>query len=332
MTGVASHLRRFPRVLALLAALMLFLVAGPANAHEGEAVGWEVESATEQVVVGRMVLHYDPQLREEAMDVAKHLPEWWSDIERELAGDLDDRMELHFVEYSGRVAKATKMPEWAAGVANPPRGEVIFARHRPDGSKADLEALLRHELVHVALYRATEGAKVPRWFHEGVADSVGDEISLLRAETMASTVFGAGVPPLEEINQNFRGEGREVTVAYAASRDFATYLRYRDGEGTDFRQLLTQLRQGHGFRASFINAYGVGLEELEGEWRGGLAGRFAWYPVIGGGGLPFALFAPAIAFAWWRRRRQMRAAWARLDREDRIERERRLALMGPAHA
>jgi hypothetical protein len=332
VTGIVSRLCRLPRVLALLAALLVFTVAAPAIAHEGEAVGWEVESATEEIVVGRMVLHYDPELEDDAMELAKNLPAWWSDIERELAGDLDDRLELHFVKYSGRVAEATRMPQWAAGVANPPRGEVIIAQHRPDGSPSDLEALLRHELVHVALYRATDGAKLPRWFHEGVADSVGDEISLLRAETMASTVFGAGVPPLDEINQSFRGEGREVSVAYAASRDFATYLRYRDGEGTDFRQLLTQLRQGHSFRTSFINAYGAGLEELEGEWRGGLAGRFAWYPVIGGGGLPFALFAPAIGFAWWRRRRTMRAAWARLDREDQLERERRVGMMGPAHA
>lgn len=332
MTGVASRLRRLPRVLTLLAALLVFTLAGPAQAHEGEAIGWAVESATEQIVVGRMVLHYDPDLEGEALELAKNLPAWWSEIERELAGDLDDRLEIHFVKHSGRVAEATGMPEWAAGVANPPRGEVIIAFHQPDGSRADLEGLLRHELVHVALHRATEGAPVPRWFHEGVADSVGDEISLLRAETLASTVFGSGVPPLDEINRNFRGERRDVSVAYAASRDFATYLRYRDGEGTDFRQLLTQLRQGHAFRASFIAAYGVGLEELEGEWRGGLAGRFMWYPVIGGGGLPFALFAPAIAFAWWRRRRTMRAAWARLEREDRLDRQRQMAVLGAAHA
>lgn len=331
MSEVVSFLRRFPRVLALLAAL-LFVTPLSAQANEGQPIGWEVGSATEEIIVGRAVIHYDPALEEEAIELAKNLPGWWSDIERELAGDLDDHLSIHFVQHAGRVADATGMPEWAAGVANPPRGEIIIARHRPDGSPSDLESLLRHELVHVGIYRATNGAPVPRWFHEGVADSVGDEISLMRAETMASAVFGPGVPPLEEINEGFRGEGRQVMVSYAASRDFATFLRYRDGDGTDFRQVMTQLRQGHGFRTSFIKAYGVGLEELDGEWRGGLAGRFMWYPLIGGGGLPFALFAPAIAFAWWRRRKTMQAAWARMEREERAERQRRMGMLGSAHA
>lgn len=331
MSEVATFLRRLPRVLALALALWLG-AASQATAHEGEAVGWEVETASQRIVVGRMVLNYDPDLEGEALELAKHLPAWWSDIEQQLAGDLDDRMVIHFVKHSGRVADATGMPQWAAGVANPPRGEIIIAQHRPDGSVADLEGLLRHELVHVGLHRATDGAKVPRWFHEGVADSVGDEISLLRAETLASTVFGAGVPELEEINEGFRGERSQVMVSYAASRDFATFLRYRDGEGTDFRGVLAHLRLGHSFRTAFIKSYGVGLDELEAEWRGGLAGRFMWYPVLGGGGLPIALFAPAIAFAWYRRRKTLRLAWQRIEREDALEREQRMAMLGSARA
>lgn len=331
MTGISSWIRRLPRVLALVGAILL-LGMSTASAHDGKPVGWNVESATERVVIGKTVLHYDPALRADAMMLAKKIPGWWSDIEQELSGDLDDKMDIHYVRHAGRVADATGMPEWAAGVANPPRGEIIIAQHRPDGSPADLESLLRHELVHVAIHRASGGAKVPRWFHEGVADSVGDEISLLRAETLASAVFGTGVGTLEEINAGFRGDPREVSVSYAASRDFATFVRYRDGDGTDFRQVMTELRLGHGFRTSFIRAYGVGIEELEAEWRGGLAGRFMWYPLIGGGGLPFALFAPAIGLAWWRRRKTLRLAWERIDREDQAERLRRTAMLGSAPA
>jgi len=311
---------------SLLMLALWWLAPSHALAHEGQPIGWEVESATQQIVVGRMVLRYDPELEGEAFELAKQLPQWWSEIEQELAGDLDDHMEIHFVKHAGRVAEATGMPAWAAGVANPPRGEIIIARHQPDGSPAELEGLLRHELVHVALYRATDGGALPRWFHEGVADSVGDEISLLRAETLASSVFGPGVPPLDELDRDFRGEDRQVSVAYAAARDFATYLRYRDADGTDFRQLLTELRGGHAFRAAFIRAYGVGIEEVEGEWRGGLMGRFMWYPILGGGGLPLVLFAPAIGLAWWRRRRALRDSWKRLENEERLERERRPGL------
>lgn len=315
MTSPARILRAARRLVAALA-LAVALWSVDARASEGRPVGWAVETATEEIVVGRAVLRYDPALEAEAFELARRLPGWWSDIERELAGDLDDALVISFVQHSGRVAEATGMPEWAAGVADPPRGEVIIARHRPDGAPADLEALLRHELVHVALHRATGGAKVPRWFHEGVADSVGAEIDLSRAETLAGTIFGPGVPPLEDLDGQFRGDAQGVSRAYASARDFAAYLRYRDPDGTDFRGLLAQLRMGHGFEASFPRAYGIGLAELDGEWRDGLTGRFAWYPVLGSGGLPLVLLIPALWFAWWRRRRVLRQAWARLDRSE----------------
>ena len=68
------------------------------------------------------------------------------------------------------------------------------------------------------------------------------------------------------------------------------------------------------------------LEELDAEWRAGLRGRFAWFPVLGGGELPFLLIAPLVVIALVRRRRKMRLAWARLEREDLEDRERLVGL------
>ena len=128
-----------------------------------------------------------------------------------------------------------------------------------------------------------------------MADSLGKGVNLNRANTMASAVFGSGVPPLAELEKSFHGTDQEVQVAYAASRDFVTYLRFHDADSNQFKQLLTHLRSGKGFNAAVLDAYGVTLNELEEEWRGGLFGRFVWSPLVSDGSIPFLLTVPAVA-------------------------------------
>jgi hypothetical protein len=301
----------------VLALLVLLLPTGLARADTGRIAGWALEEATQKVIVGRVVFRYDPDLEDEALWLARQTPDWWSQIEIALAGDVDDRLQVTFVNNAGQVAEATGMPRWVAGVAHSPSGEIAIALHAPDGSPTDLEGLLRHEMAHVVLYRATGGARLPRWFKEGVAESFTEEISLMRAQTLASAVFGPGVPALDGLEAALtEPDGQQAAVAYAASRDLITYLRYRDGVGAEFRQVLSELRRGQPMGVAFTRAYGVGLEELVAEWRAGLPGRFVWYPLVASGGLPFFLVGPLVAWAWIRRRRVLRASWERLARDE----------------
>ncbi|HLT36780.1 MAG TPA: hypothetical protein VK034_10850 [Enhygromyxa sp.] len=314
----------------LTALVLMFGAPRAAEAEHGRLVRWDLGDASEELAVGRAILRYEPGLDAAALELAEQLPGWWEEIERALGRDLDDGLTIHLVSHAGMVAKATGMPVWVSGVAHPPRGEIAISMHDPDGSRSDLDTLLRHELVHVALHRATAGAELPRWFHEGVAESLANEVDLMRAEALAGAVFGRGVPQLEHIEAEFRGDARQASVAYAAARDFATFLRYHDPDEAQFRQLLSQLRNGREFEQSFADAYGTPLAELDRQWREGLFGRFVWFPLLGSGSLPFLLLGPAVAFAWVRRRRRLAADWARLEAEDRAERAARLEQLGMA--
>jgi hypothetical protein len=193
----------------------------------------------------------------------------------------------------------------------------MIARHGPDGAPSDLQTLLRHEMAHVILHRAAGERRLPRWFHEGVAESFTEGISLTRAETLAGAVFGPGVPNMRDLERSFHADnGRDASVAYAAARDLVTHLRYHDGSGAKLRQVLTELRLGHGFEASFVRSYDMALEELVSEWRNGLPGRFVWYAMVAGGGMPFALVLPLVGWAWMRRRKVLRLSWERIEAED----------------
>lgn len=306
------------------ALLLLFGAPRAAQAEHGRLVRWDLADASQRITVGRAVLRYEPGLEDAAFGLAEELPGWWSKIELALGRDLDDGLTIHLVSHAGMVAKATGMPVWVSGVAHSASGEIAISMHDPDGSRSDLDTLLRHELVHVALHRATGGAELPRWFHEGVAESLANEVDFMRAETLAGAVFGRGVPSLDRLELEFRGDARQASVAYAAARDLVTWLRYHDRDEAQFRQLLSQLRNGREFEQAVVDAYGVPLADLDQQWRAGLFGRFVWFPLLGSGSLPFLLVGPAVAYAWVRRRRQLAADWARLDAEDRAERAARL--------
>lgn len=315
---------------AVLVLLFTFATPNLARAEHGEPVSWSLGDASQELYVGRAIIRYEPGLDEAAYELAEHLPGWWSEIEESFGRDLDDAVTIHLVSHAGMVAKATNMPVWVSGVAHPPSGVIAISMHDPDGSRSDLDTLLQHELVHVALYRATNGAELPRWFHEGVAESFANEVSLLRAEALAGAVFGVGVPDIERLETYFHGDSRQANVAYAAARDFVTYLRYydagrgHDAEGAEFRQLLSQLHGGRTFQQAVVDAYGVRLVELDSSWRAGLFGRFMWFPLLGSGGLPVFLVGPILVLAWFRRRRRLANDWARLDAQEQAERDARL--------
>lgn len=316
----------------ILGALALIMTASwvrPAHADEGEPAGWELTTATRQVTMGRVVFRFDPSLEYEAMQLAAYVPAWWSEIERALAGDLEDNLTISYVTHSGRIAEGTGVPRWAAGVAHSESGEIVIAQHAPDGSRTDLDSLLRHELAHVALHRATAGQPLPRWFHEGIAESFGNGVDLLRSQTLAGAIFGPGVPPLAQLEDNIRGtDAIAATIGYAAARDFVNYLRDRDdSDGAQLRQVLVELGHGRSFDAALVKVYGRTLHDLDAEWRSGLTGRFSWFPVVSSGGLPLAVLSPMIAVAAIRRRRILREGWDRLAREDAFEREEINALL-----
>ncbi len=302
------------------------MVPAIAQAHPGRTDGWNVEGATERLVVGRITLRYEPELEAAALSLAQHLPDWWEDLEREFGQDLDDSLVIHLVSHPGTLADASGMPGWAAGVANSPRGEIIISTHEPSGQRSNLTVLARHELAHVALHRAIGGAKVPRWFHEGVADTLGTAVDFGRSRTLTNAVFGPGVPSIFDAEAMFYGENGDVTTAYAASRDFVLFLRARDERA--YAEVFERLRNGESFHKAIAGAYNASLEEIDANWRAGLWGRVSWAPLFDSGALPLGLTVPLIAMAWVRRRRSRLDGWDRLEREDQEAEARWLAAAG----
>ena len=293
-----------------------------ARADMGPVQGWDVQSASASIQRGAIHFRYDPSLRDAAVELAAEAPSWWRELERELGQDVDDELTIHFVTHAGQVSAATGMPKWVSGVANGHRGEIAISYHNPDGSRSDLASLLRHEMAHVALRRATAGQSAPRWFHEGVADALGAEIDLGRAQTLAAAAFGVGIPPIESWDAALLGSGAEVSNAYAAARDFVSYLRYRDDDGRAFKRWIGNIHDGVPFAQATKVSFGEDLHTLQNEWRQSLRGRYFWYALLASGSLPMVLAGPLLGLAWRRKRRERADALRAMEKREQWERQR----------
>lgn len=313
---------------AMLLALFM-LGSGSARAEIGQVHGWDLSQASESVRQGPVTLRYAPQLGEEAHSLLKHIPTWWAELEGELGQEVNDALTIHFVTHAGQVAAATGMPKWVAGVANGARGEIAIAYHGPDGSRSDLGSLLRHEMAHVALRRAVKGAAMPRWFHEGVADSLGAGVDLSRANTLAAAAFGVGIPPLEQWDYALMSQGDAVSNAYAASRDFVKHLRFYDDEGQRFRRLISRLAQGEKFERAVQLSYPKPLSGLFEEWNDSLRDRFFWYALMASSSLPMMLCAPLLVVAWRKKKKEKDAALAAMELRERQAWERKMGWQPP---
>lgn len=312
----------------LTACVLLFVLlatstwTSTARAHEtnDSQTLWQLDRASETATRAHVTMHFEPHLRDSAHRMLERAPTWWTSLEDKLGRDVDDQVTIWFVDHPKQIAQATGMPQWVAGVAHGGRGEIAIAAHSPDGSLSQLDNLLRHEMAHVILHRVLEGRRVPRWLNEGIADSTGAEIDFDRSETLSQALFaglGGGLPTLANIDAAFAGEPETVSVAYATSRDFVEYLRYRNGDSNDFHYLLGQLRRGHDLSAAVQHAFGTSLSQLEQEWRAGLALRLLG-PAMLGEALPLVLVVPLVGAAWIRRRRHLARSWARMRDTDEI--------------
>ena len=290
---------------------MWLWVVTPAAATPAPHV-WQVPGSTEQIVLGPIEVRYEPGMEAQARALASSIPGWWSSLESALGEDVDDRLTLHLTSHAGELARASGTAGWANGVARPAAGEMIVTMFGPDGRPVAIEGVVRHELAHVALHRAVGGARVPAWFHEGVADNLGDEISPGRREALARGYAG-GVPSLEALSVPFQGDATDIATAYAVSRDFVAYLWALDQGGDKFPALIDAIRRGRGFERAVVDTYGATVATLGAQWREGLWSRFSWAPLATSPDAFLVLLSPLGVVAWWRRRRRNARAYDRLD-------------------
>jgi hypothetical protein len=222
-----------------------------------------------------------------------------------------DPVDMHAVGPRGAAP-----PGWSGAVAYPDLDLVILSLHHKSGAPtSDLEAMLLHEVSHVALRKALKGAEVPRWLTEGVAIEQSEPLSVRRYWTLMIGSQGGALLPLSRMDRRYPTNETQVDLAYAEAADFTAFLLTRGG-WPGVRALVEKVAAGRPFAAAVADVYGRSVKDLERDWRRALANRVGLVPLVAGTGMIWGLMVVLFLAAYAVVRRKRRRRLAEMEREE----------------
>ncbi|MCP4499771.1 MAG: hypothetical protein GY822_07395 [Deltaproteobacteria bacterium] len=136
------------------------------------------------------------------------------------------------------------LPSWAAGAARPKKRRITLGLNQNNAKHP--QAVLHHEMLHVALRSAAGDADIPLWFNEGVARVLSGEAG---QETDQQALARAGakdaIPKLSSLRNRFPRNAQNAQVAYAVSGEAVGLLRR--GDDDNLARVLRKTRAGRPF-------------------------------------------------------------------------------------
>jgi hypothetical protein len=225
-----------------------------------------------------------------------------------------DVVEVALIAEDDPIARET--PSWVAGRASGDRYVVLFPARITRYPYDSLESVVRHEIVHLALYVSAGRQPLPRWFHEGVATSVDagwgfvDEARLLLA--------ALNEPTVEQVGALFRSESQpDTTLAYLLATALVNDLRERHGPDVAGR-IAGRVAAGAPFSEAFARETG---ETPDGAaaiaWRA-YRGWSRWIPAVASASAIWTLILGLALLAYLARRRRRAGLRRRWEEEDRF--------------
>jgi hypothetical protein len=181
---------------------------------------------------------------------------------------------------------ARKMDPWIAGFASTGEGPeekdemvVLFPERTPSYPNSSLEDVLRHEVAHVLIGRASAQRPIPRWFNEGLAMSVERGWRLQDEGQLVYQLAVGSRTSLDGLDRMFSGEQPEVTRAYVLSGALVHDLLQRHGAGIS-AEILRRMNEGASFEHAFTEAVGLTPAEAEAEFWMRQYTWAAWLPTL----------------------------------------------------
>jgi hypothetical protein len=148
-------------------------------------------------------------------------------------------------------------------------GEVVFSDTALVSADVSPLDILRHELTHVVMRKATEGAlvEVPAWLEEGTAvyaqnNRLGGVESALEQAIARNEPFSVRALTSSSLGQM----GANVSLFYGQSWSLVSFL-IDEFEPDDFRQLFAELRGGATVDEALQRVYGFDQDGLDNAWR-----------------------------------------------------------------
>ena len=231
---------------------------------------------------------------------------------------LTDTVTIWLVsEFGSRDDFPVRQPEpWVAGIAIAERNLIGLRAGSGQGGLTALRQVLRHELAHLALSRATAG-NAPRWFHEGYAQFAAGAWGASEAWRL-QVAFMHGDASLHALALRFPRQREAAALAYLLSYTAVSELYQLSGEA-GLRGTFERLESGDDFDAALRDVFGLTETQFEEKWRRKVAGRYGWLYVLSRASLFWFALTVALLVFGWRRRRYNRMRWEALRQAETAE-------------
>jgi peptidase MA superfamily protein len=216
---------------------------------------------------------------------------------------------------------ARRVAPWIAGFAvGDSNLVVIFPARSPGYPDRTLEDVLRHEVAHVLISRATAGQPIPRWFNEGVAMAVERERQFQDETQLLYQLVTGGRTDMESTDRLFSGTQSDQVRAYAIAGAFVHEMVQRSGPAV-IQDILQRVSHGSAFEAAFADATGQTLSQAQLDfWRTQRIWT-SWIPILTSSTLLWSTITILALLAFYMRRRRNRALEKQWDEDEESDQE-----------
>jgi hypothetical protein len=236
-----------------------------------------------------------------------------------LLGIKDPGPAIHVILAADDSDFARGVPPWISGYAvGQSDFVVLFPARSPNYPSGTLEDVLRHELAHVLIWRASGGRPIPRWFNEGLAMAAERQRKFRdQTELLYQLVTGSRTD-LEELNHLFSNGQNDQTRAYALAGSLVHDMLQRYGPAAG-GEILLRVHGGSGFEAAFEDVTGLTPDRLATEFWHRQRIWSTWVPLIGSSTtlwLAVTVLALLAIYRRQRRNREIEERWAKEEEDD----------------
>ena len=178
-----------------------------------------------------------------------------------LIGMEDPGPPIRVVLVTENSVTAQETPAWVAGFAEP-SGDVLVLFPARIGSYpyGSIERVLFHEVAHLLTSRVANGARIPRWFNEGLASAAERTWGIEDRSRFAWEVIVGGHVTATQLEGMFGEGSRDVARAYVLSEALVRDILERHGPFTAAR-LFRQMQAGAPFDLALYSATGLTVTE-----------------------------------------------------------------------
>ena len=220
-----------------------------------------------------------------------HLPKLPKILFQRVVSDIDEirqslaveplRRPRIYIEY-GRSAflsvlehlQLNEVPTWVPALALPGKSIAVIDLEYMIRNPGRGWTTLRHELVHLVL--GETGVPLPRWVHEGLAQSLARQIpDPAKSREVALFARRGGLVPIHEIDQYLPKSHDRATTLYAVSVLFIEWTRKTFGE--DFRaKVLDRCNKEVSWSEAFELESGISPAVAFDRWQHSFGSQVLW--------------------------------------------------------